>query len=75
MTLWNAVMLSVQRHPKLNCYSTLCICFQVKFSASARPLSLNFKKHRLCQRFTAYVGEYYESDISLKGEKADRFTD
>lgn len=44
------------------------VCFT---SASSR----SSEKHALCQRFTACVGEYYESDISPRWEAADRFTD
>lgn len=44
------------------------LCFT---SASSR----SSEKHGLCQRFTACVGEYYESDISPRREVVDRFTD
>lgn len=50
------------------------VSLQVKLSVSSGPVSEFSKKHSH-QRFTACVGEYYGSDISLKRVKADRFTD
>lgn len=49
-----------------------CLREQLCFTSAS---SWSSEKHGLCQRFTACVGEYYESDISPRREAADRFTD